>query len=109
MGISSEFLQEEQSHYDGSGIDRLRAAMGNVLRLERYLEIILSRYSFAEGNFRNSLRQLNEAMKEHPIPMEEQSKAFEQQSYWLTLLNLEVESFYLFAKMELDACAAVMH
>jgi hypothetical protein len=82
-------------------------AFGKVTRYWQFLEIIYERYQLASRAFMENTKALYEPMKPGASSLltEEQQRLHEAGASLQAALHLEIESFYLFAKIMLDVIA----
>ena len=101
MNILFEFIMTERFRY--ADINVFAVDLGQALRYYSFLLIILGRYE--EANEKRLPTQTNQPVRMTP----EQGRLMEESTRLTTLVHLEIESFYLFAKVFLDNVARFLH
>ena len=109
----SGFINTERSQYVNKDNNKFAFALGQASRYYGFLLIILDR---CEKVSRNMISIHEKSMKlmstktSEPVPVTvEQMRLMEESSRLMTLVHLEIESFYLFAKIFLDYVARFLH
>jgi hypothetical protein len=103
-----EFIGHERRNYPGENDNRFAFALSQVSRYERFLRIILARYTKVSRDFMSSTEAWSKKMQSHMGRYEltnDDIADWERQSRLTTELHLEIETFYLFAKILLDHTA----
>ena len=105
----SGFINTERSQYTTKDNNKFAFALGQALRYYGFLLIILERCEKASRNMisiHEKSMKLMSTQTSEPVPMTvEQMRLMEESSRLMTLVHLEIESFYLFAKIFLDNVA----
>jgi hypothetical protein len=94
------FIEAEVRLYQPECWDRLRAAAARAITCEWYVDEVFRRHSDAATRFTESMRR---TWATGGLP---DIASLQQLSM---LVRLEIESFYLFTKMELDGIAQLLH
>ena len=106
----SEFVSSEVERYEAEGHNQLLAAAAGATRCEQYVEEIVKRYTIAARTHSRMLKDLMDSLKPGQRTLSaEQLQMFAAANHQVMLLHLEIESFYLFAKILLDRTAHLMH
>jgi len=107
MSTLSEFIWTERGQYGGKDNNRFAFSLEQVSRYYEFLYIICDRYETASQDFlSNSRAKMEEARQRSGQPFtSEQQELYRRGVQVTTILHLEVESFYLFAKVLLDKVA----
>lgn len=103
----TEFVTNHRNYFETRDNNKFAFSFSAITRYYQFLQIILERYAQASSRFVLNNRQLTKSFKESengPIN-QEQSMLLEEGSKLYTYLHLEIESFYLFAKILLDRVA----
>ena len=107
--ILNRFVQTEREIYPGQGNNRFAFALEQPARYERFVRIIVGRYRETSAAV---LASQNEIAREFASNFGEpgrvrpdQLELLERQESINTKLHLEIETFYLFAKILLDHVA----
>jgi hypothetical protein len=103
-----EFIRGERSNYRGENDNLFAFALSQVSRYQRFLRIILVRHDKVGREFLSSIESCSKKMQSHMGAYEltnEDLAEWERQSQLTTKLHLEIETFYLFAKILLDHSA----
>jgi hypothetical protein len=100
------FIHAERERFSTEDSNRFGMAFSKLTRQYRFLLIILGRYKEARDNFVQNTKDLQALLKpgDHPVTQEQDRLLAEGQTL-VTHLHLEIESFYLFAKILLDRIA----
>lgn len=102
----SKFVNNERERFSNIHNNFFALSFSQIIKYYRFLNIILGRYIERSKNFITSSKILGEAVKPNSKPSDELiDKLLEQQRETGELLHLEIESFYLFAKILLDKIA----
>jgi hypothetical protein len=103
-----EFIGKERENYPGENDNLFAFALSQVSRYERFLRIIVGRYDAVNREFLSRTESWSKKMQSH-IGTYELTKAdlaeWERHSQLNTEVHLEIEAFYLFAKVLLDHSA----
>lgn len=112
MSILDDFIDTERKHYTNRYNNLFAISLGQALRYYNFLLIIADRYKKTSEKMVSTSKslklsiELNPANTSEPIPMtDEQIRLMEEANRLTTLVHLEIESFYLFAKIFLDKIA----
>ena len=113
MDILSEFIHTERFQYANKDNNKFAFALGQASRYYGFLLIILERCEKASRNMisisEKSMKLMSTQTSE-PVPVTvEQMRLMEESSWLMTLVHLEIESFYLFAKIFLDNVARFLY
>jgi hypothetical protein len=101
----SAFVSEERGHFEGYDNNKFAMAFGQVLRYYGFLTIIKERYENCNVTF-NKLLEIQKSLFASGGAMNEQQIAWwEENSKVCNRIQLEIESYYLFAKILLDRVA----
>lgn len=94
------FIDAESLLYEPPARNRLSAAAARAISCEWYVDEIFRRYSDAAATFNNTMRQLpgSTTMPDFGLLVNQSMR-----------VHLEIESFYLFSKMQLDGIAQLLH
>lgn len=106
------FVMSERFQYANDDNNRFAFALGQAVRYYDFLLIVLDRYRKASKKMVSILEKSMKLMSHtgQPVPMtEEQLHLMEESSRLTTLVHLEIESFYLFAKVFLDNVARFLY
>ncbi|MGC1386604.1 MAG: hypothetical protein WA807_01210 [Steroidobacteraceae bacterium] len=101
------FIADERNQYPHSGVNLFAFALGQAARYDGFLCIILSRYSEIGADLHNAFSAFTSRLSTagtHTLS-EEDTGAWTRQIELTNLMDLEIESFYLFAKIFLDHIA----
>ncbi len=113
MNMLSEFIYTERSQYAINDNNKFAFALGQASRYYGFLLIILDRCEKASRNMisiHEKSMKLMPTQTSEPVPMSvEQMRLMEESSWLMTLVHLEIESFYLFAKIFLDSVARFLY
>jgi hypothetical protein len=110
MSILSEFIWKERFQY--ADVNKLAANLGQASDYCQYLLIILDRYGKESRDYISISEKIAGSMRSSGEPTRlsvEQAKLLEESSQLKTLVHLEIESFYLFAKIFLDMIARFLY
>src|SRR2546426_1163535 len=101
-----EFVRAERDRLSTEDSNRFGMAFSKLTRQYQFLLIILGRYKEASNNFIQNTKDLQALFKpgNHPVTTE-QGRFLDEGPRLTTALHLEIESFYLFAKILLDRIA----
>ncbi len=109
MNTLSNFIVTERYHYTNEDGNLFASSLGEALRYYKFLLIVADRYrkiSKEMVSISNRERKLTPAQTGGPFPVtDEQMRLMEEWNRLNTLVHLEIESFYLFAKIFLDKIA----
>jgi hypothetical protein len=103
-----EFIRDERGSYPGENDNLFGFALSQVSRYERFLRIIIVRHDKLSREFLLATESWSKKMQSHfgrYELTEEDTAEWERQSQLTTELHLEIETFYLFAKILLDHTA----
>ena len=107
------FIMSERFHYTDDDQNKFAIAFGPAVRYYGFMLIVLDRYQKVSKKmvsiFKNE-RKMMPAQTNTPVRMTvEQFRLMEESSRLTTLVHLEIESFYLFAKIFLDDVARFLY
>lgn len=103
----NEFISNHRNKFETRDNNKFAFSFSSITRYYQFLQIILERYTQASSKFVQNTQQLTKSFKESengPIS-QEQSDLLEDGRIFYAYLHLEIESFYLFAKILLDRVA----
>ena len=102
----TEFISSERERFETDQGNMFAFAFSELSRYFMYLEIINKRYKLCEQEFVNNTKAFQATVipGNHPTTYD-QMKLHEQGVEITTRLHLEIETFYLFAKILLDKIA----
>jgi hypothetical protein len=105
MGVNEDlaaFITAERMRFQLKDNNTFAQVMSQIGQYRQFLSIIMDRYQEASETFVKNTKAMQEAMASHP----EDVDALHAEAIDLrTRLHLEIESFYLFAKIMLDKIA----
>ena len=99
----ARFVESERGRFSDYDNNIFAMALGNVSRYYHFLELIVARYEVASANMRGTF-QATMTLTEHSHPTYVAAR-FEEQSQASMLVQIEIESFYIFSKIVLDKLA----
>ncbi|MFC1965388.1 hypothetical protein ACFLWI_00335 [Chloroflexota bacterium] len=106
MDMLSEFIMSERFHYDDDDQNKFAIFCWPALRYYGFLLIILDKYEKASKKMVEVLEKERKLMPKgdgRPVRVTmKQARLMEKSSGLMRLVHLEIESFYLFAKIFLD-------
>jgi hypothetical protein len=113
VSILFDFIYAEREKYANRDGNLFSTSLGQALRYYDFLLIVTDRYEKASTKLVSTLkemlklaRELNPAKDGEPATMnDEQMRLMEEESRLTNLVHLEIESFYMFAKIFLDKIA----
>jgi hypothetical protein len=109
----SGFINTERSQYVNKDNNKFAFALGQASRYYGFLLIILDRCEKASRNMistHEKSMKLMSTQTSESVPMTvEQMRLMEESSRLMTLVHLEIESYYLFAKIFLDNVARFLY
>lgn len=101
-----EFIFEERKKYSGNDDNRFAFSFGQAFRYYEYLLLIADRHNKLSSNLMSNIGQLQAACGTKGEKVSPNGiRLLEEQRVLSTLVNLEIESFYIFAKILLDKLA----
>jgi hypothetical protein len=104
---------KERSHYEINDNNMFAFALGQASGYYDFLLIILDRYEKASKEFvsvnEKSMKLMRTQTSETVLVTDEQMRLLEESSRLTTPVHLEIESFYLFAKVLLDTVARFLY
>jgi len=113
MDMLFGFIMSERFHYTDDDQNKFAIAFGPAVRYYGFLLIVLDRYQKASKKTVSILekeKKLMPAQTNEPVRMTvEQVRLMEESSRLMKLVHLEIESFYLFAKIFLDDVARFLY
>lgn len=103
----NEFITKHRNRFENRDNNRFAFSFSSITRYYQFLQIIFERYTRASSEFVQNTQELQKSFKKDKSGTvnQEQSKLFERGGILSTNLHLEIESFYLFAKILLDKVA----
>jgi len=102
----SAFINTERARFQNEHNNVFATSWAAVSRYRGYLDMIFERYKQASQDFIENTKAQQALMKPGTHPMtDEQMRLAEQGAEITARLHLEIESFYLFAKIFLDKVA----
>ena len=103
------FIGSERERFANRHNNMFAFGFSQLIRYHEFLAIVVGRYKRASDVFVASTRELQSTMKRgtHEVSEEQQALHVECQNL-TTSLHLEIESFYLFAKILLDKVARAL-
>jgi hypothetical protein len=110
MNILSEFINNERDQYTTKDNNLFAISLGQALRYYNFLIIIANRYKKVSTKMVSTLMKLHRELKPadngKPTTMnDEQMRLMEESNRLTNLVHLEIENFYMFAKIFLDKIA----
>jgi len=109
MSIIDDFIDNERKHYTGKDSNLFAFSLAQSLRYYDFLLIVAARYEKASEKAVSAHNKLMKPLLAQPgkeISMTvKQMRLFVEQRLLQTLVHLEIESFYMFAKIFLDKIA----
>ena len=109
MSALFNFIVTEREYYTNEDGNLFASSLGEALRYYKFLLIVADRYkkiSKKMVSISNKERKFTPTQTGGPFPVtNEQMRLMEEWSQLNTLVHLEIESFYLFAKIFLDKIA----
>ena len=113
INMLSGFIWTERFQYVDRDNNIFAIYLGQALRYYGFLSIILDRYEKASRNMisisEKSMKLISTQTSEPVRVTVEQGRLMEKSSRLMTLVHLEIESFYLFAKIFLDNVARFIY
>lgn len=104
--ILLEFISTERENYDEEDNNRFAFSLGQALRYYEFILIIAERHEVVSQEMLSNIKKLQAASSEGDGVMSHEHISFlEEQRRLSTLVHLEIESFYEFAKILLDKLA----
>lgn len=105
MSILSDFIETEREQYSNGDNNVFASSLGQALRYYGFLMIIAERYKKTCRKMTSTFNKImNSSVNYHPMTTEE-NRLYEESNRLNTQIQLEIESFYLFAKIFLDKIA----
>lgn len=104
----SAFISEERRHFETEGNNMFAMAFGQVRRYHDFLAIIKERHDRLSNKYKGLSERYNALLPtcSGPCPIgEELGACLEEMRNMSTAFQLEIESYYLFAKIMLDRVA----
>jgi hypothetical protein len=102
----SDFIRNERERFETKHNNMFAFAFADIGRYHSFLEVILARHRDVGDRFRANTQALRESFKEGTLGVSPEQQALLNDGSSLGLhLQLETESFYLFAKILLDEVA----
>jgi hypothetical protein len=101
-----DFIRSERERFETSQSNTFAFAFGEVSRYFEYLQIISERYEICEQEFVNNTKAFQASLRQGNHPLTNDQMNLHEQAVEITArLHLEIETFYLFAKILLDKVA----
>jgi hypothetical protein len=102
----SEFIGLERERFADEDNNKFAMSFSQISRYSAFLDVILKRYEDASRQLFENTRAFQETFSPGQNPVSSSQMALHEEGVRLTiLLHLEIESFYLFAKILLDKIA----
>ena len=106
MDILSRFIAAERHRYDGEDGNLLALSAGQAARYYEFISIVTERHRRVSREWTSNLKRFRSMSSPAPRPMSNEEMALWEENRRLsTLIHLEIESFYIFAKILLDKIA----
>lgn len=106
IDILSEFVSVEREQYDTVDGNLFAFSLGQAARYYEFISIIAERYRAVSEEWTSSLQLLQSKFSDGARVMSDEEMALWEENRRLsTLVHLEIESFYVFAKVLLDKIA----
>lgn len=102
MNYFTEFIDKERNKYSNKHNNLFATCFSQIERYHQFLEIILKRYSKASNDYINIWGNFYQISRKAKPLKGDAKKLYEDGINLGTILHLEIESFYLFAKILLD-------
>jgi len=100
------FIQSERMKFTNKHNNMFAQSLSRCTKIYRYLMIILIRYEAASLEFITNSKDLQSTFQSGKHPLTEEQMQLHEEGWKLAVaLELEIDSFYLFAKMLLDRVA----
>jgi hypothetical protein len=112
MNVLSEFIDIERHKYEGEDNNLFTFSLGQASGYYEFILIIAERHSKASQRLVSNYKKLMESLPQGDgvgVMTDEQMRLLEQGQQLTTLVHLEIESFYLFAKILLDKIALFLY
>jgi hypothetical protein len=102
-----EFISKHRNKFENRDNNRFAFSFSSITRYSQFLQIILERYTQASSRYVQNIQQIQRSLRDDKSGTvnQEQSKLLEDGRILYIYLHLEIESFYLFAKILLDRAA----
>ncbi len=107
MTTLSDFIQTEREFYTGNDNNLFMFALSQALRYYEFILIIAKRHEEVSQKMVSNSMKLRESLsgQSSGTMTDEQMRLYTEGSHLTTLVHLEIESFYVFAKTLLDKLA----
>jgi len=106
MSKLSEFIGSERERFAHEDNNKFATSFSQISRYSAFLDVILKRYEDASWQLFANTKAFQETVLPGEHPVSSDLMALHEESVRLTiLLHLEIESFYIFAKILLDKIA----
>ncbi len=106
MSQLSEFIGSERERFAEEDNNRFAMSFSQVSRYSLFLDVVLKRYDDASQQLFRSTKEIQATLLPGTHPVSTNQMTLHEEGVRLTiLLHLEIESFYLFAKILLDKVA----
>jgi hypothetical protein len=106
MTLIPNFIAEERERFENEDNNKFMVAFSQISRYSEFLSIILKRYENVSEQFLQNTKALQALSLPGSHKMTEQQMSLYNEGAQLgSVLHLEIESFYLFAKILLDKIA----
>ena len=110
MNSLRQFIAENRNRFRNEHNNVFAICFSKILRRNAFLEIILRRYERAAAVFIDNSKALQASMKEGGHDLSDaQMEMFNKSGQLTSEVHLEIESYYLFAKIILDDIARRQH
>ncbi len=112
MDMLVGFIMSERFHYTDDDQNKFAFAFGPAVRYYGFLLIVLDRYQKTSKKMVSILEKERKLMPKGGGPVRvtmKQARLMEESSRLMELVHLEIESFYLFAKIFLDNVARFLY
>jgi hypothetical protein len=102
----SEFIGSERERFANEDNNKFAISFSQISRYSAFLDVIFKRYEDASRLLFQKAKAFQETLLSGKHPLADDQMALHEESFRLTILvHLEIESFYLFAKILLDKIA----
>lgn len=108
--IIDEFVKNERSKFQNIDNNIFAMSFGQIQRYREFIEIIYGRYQKLSDAHTENFDAFTKSLEKNgggPMSVEQQ-KSYNKHMFLNTELHLEIESFYIFAKILLDKIANLM-
>src|SRR6266496_248045 len=106
MTALTDFISSERERFANEDNNKFAMSFSQISRCSAFLDVIIERYEEASQQFFQNTKSMQATRLPGTHPMTSEQIALHNEGVRLTLLlHLEIESFYLFAKIFLDKIA----